>query len=68
MVTSGELNGDRDRQQKISKLFDHSLVSSPNQSKKLSLVKDDLPSHDEEKRATVKMMFQKIGIFSSVRK
>ena len=44
-----ELNGDKDRQQKIFELFDQSLVSS---------------SHQGKKRTTVEDMFQKMQIFS----
>ena len=44
-----ELNGDKDRQQKIFELFDQSLVSS---------------SHQGNKRTTVEDMFQKMRIFS----
>ena len=37
-----ELNGDRDRQQKISELFDESLVSSSHQSKRRTTVEDNV--------------------------
>ena len=37
-----ELNGDRDRQQKISKLFDQSLVSSSRQSNKRTTIEDNI--------------------------
>ena len=37
-----ELNGDRDRQQKISEFFDQSLVSSSHQSKKRATVEDNV--------------------------
>ena len=37
-----ELNGNRDRQQKISQLFDQSLVSSSHQSKKRTTVEDNV--------------------------
>ena len=37
-----ELNGDTDRQQKISELFDQSLVSSSHQSKKRKTVEDNV--------------------------
>ena len=37
-----ELNGDTDRQQKISELFDQSLVSSSHQGKKRKTVEDNI--------------------------